>query len=247
MKKFWFFVILCSFIQLSTQTDYIKFTEKCIVEKTQKEGIHTFLKDCASIVKELIEGVPFPRVCEEDTICKNVVCCHQTKPLDEYESNIPKELRKQIFLSPCGSDGKSGVFKPIDNCEKKNQIENIKPICKFDFCGEYVCCNEPKEVVPEVLKDTISNEMGKISIPKDWKVCYHHHNVFDGVVGEPCTIKATGGSGTCRDKAQCPYYKKMTASSHKENITLCGYESCLDIVCCPEIDFEKTVHVDHCK
>lgn len=249
MKKFWFFVILLAFIQISTAnvTEYIKYTEKCIVEKSQNEGMHRFLKNCPSIVKGLIEGEPFPRVCEEDTICKNVVCCPDTEP-EKYQLNVLTEIRKQIFLSPCGADGKSGVFKPVDNCEKKNQIENLKQICKFDFCGEYVCCSEPKEIVQvEVQKDTISNENGKISIPEDWKTCYHHHNVFDGVIGEQCTIKATGGSGTCRDKAQCTFYNKMERRGEKVNITMCGYESCLNIVCCPEIDFENTVKVDHCK
>lgn len=248
MKKFWFFVILLSLLQISTanKTEYIKYTDKCIVEKTQKDGIHRFLKDCASIVKGLIEGEPFPRVCEEDSFCKNVVCCPTTES-DEDQTNIIKELRKQIFLSPCGTDGKSGVFKPAVNCDKKNQIENFKPICKFDFCGEYACCNEPKEIVQEVQKDTISNENGKLSIPEDWKVCYHHNNVDTGVVGEPCTIEATGGSGTCRDKLQCPFYNKMEREGKTPNITICGYESCLNIVCCPEIDFEKTVKVDHCK
>lgn len=242
MKKFWFFVIL-SVIPI-TIANNIKYEEKCIVEQTQKEGIHRFLKDCPSIVKDLIEGKPFPRICEEDTACKNVVCCPETEPLTDYQNDVLTDLRKDIFLSPCSADGRSGVFKPTDNCDVESRIEIVKPICKFDFCGEYVCC-EPKKIVQDVQKDTVSSEDGKISIPEEWKVCYHHHNVFDGVIGEPCTIEATGGSGTCRDKAQCPSLRKMVDESI--NITLCGYESCLDIICCPEIDFEKTVKVDHCK
>lgn len=242
MKKCFIFLILTVVqISKSESTDYEKFTEKCIVDKTQKEGVYRKLQDCKSTIKDLVSGKPFPRVCEEDTICRDLVCCPEIIPFEDYMPNILTQLRKLINLSQCSVDGKLGVFKPIENCEKKNRLEDKTKICKFEFCGEYVCCNEPKEI----KNDFVENEVGKFEIPSDWGTCYHAFNDFIGIIGEICTVEETGTAGTCRDVHQCPFYKQK--ENHGMNKTLCGYESCFDLVCCPQIDFEKTERADHCK
>lgn len=236
------YLLILSLFQISIEgsiSDYIKYTESCIVQKTEKEGIHRILKECPSIVKDIISGESFPRVCEEDTICKDVVCCPEVEPINDYHLDIPSLLRKQLFLSPCNITGNIGIFKPIENCDKKLRIENDKQICKFDFCGEFVCCKDMEE----------TKEKDKFELPDEWKLCSNHNNVAsnDGVIGEECTVKATGETGICRDQMQCPFYKQLNQIENNSNITFCGYESCLDIVCCPQIDFEKTGTVDHCE
>lgn len=241
MKKLNIFLIL-TIVQISTASEeYEKFTEKCIVEKTQKEGVHRNYLDCPSTIKDLVSGEPFPKICEEDTICSDFVCCPEIIPLYSWVPDILTQLRKLIFLSSCSVDGKSGVFKQIENCEKKNRIEDDKKICKFDFCSEYVCCYEPNDV----KNDFVENKDGKFKIPTDWQHCLHRFSTFLGIIGETCTVEETGKAGTCRDVHQCPFY------SHKENKgmkkTFCGYESCLNIVCCPQINFEETGKADHCK
>lgn len=238
MRKLLNFLLLSLFqISFVKSSEYIKYTENCIVQKTQKEGIHRILKDCPSIIQDIILGEPFPRICDEDTICKDVVCCPEFKPTDEYQSDVLSQLRKKIFLSPCNITGKSGIFKPNENCDEKHRIEDEKQICKFDFCGEYVCCND------------VEGAKGKFELPEDWRLCSNHNNAAsnDGVVGEDCVVKATGESGICRDEGQCPFYKQADQLVNKTNKTICGFESCKDIICCPQIDFEKTGAGEHCK
>lgn len=244
MRKLLYFLILSLFQEsIVTSSDYIKYTENCIVQKTQKEGIYRILKDCASIVQDIILGEPFPRICDEDTFCKDLVCCPEIKPTNEYQSDVLSQLRKMIFLSACNITGKSGNFKPKENCDKKHRIEDDKQICKFDFCAEYVCCNETD---PDT---TFDGDKGKFELPEDWRLCRNHNNVAsnDGVVGEDCIVEATGESGICRDETQCPFYKQPKQLENKANKTICGYESCLDIICCPQIDFEKTGPGEHCE
>lgn len=243
MKNLSIFLII-AVVCLSTaieSNDYQKFTEKCIVNKTQKEGVHRNYQQCESIIKDLVSGEPFPRVCDEDTICRDLVCCPENIPFQSYEKDILTQLRQLLFLSSCSADGKSGVFKPIENCDKKNRLEDKRKICKFDFCSEYVCCYEPKEI----KNDFVENKDGNFEIPRDWENCLHLFGEFLGIIGEQCTVEETGTPGTCRDKHQCPFYGQAENQGMKK--TFCGYESCLDIVCCPQIDFEKTTKADHCK
>lgn len=238
------YLLILSLFKLSTATsDYVKYTEECTVQKTQKEGIHKFLKDCPSVVQDLVLGEQFPRICDEGTLCKDVVCCPDVKPINEYQVDVLSELRKQIFLSPCNITGKSGIFKPKENCDKNQRIEDDKQICKFDFCGEYVCCKET------VLETTFEVSKGKFELPDEWRVCSNHNNPLsnDGVVGEECVVEATGQTGVCRDEGQCPFYKQPNQLGNKANRTICGYESCLDIICCPQIDFETTDKGEHCE
>lgn len=243
MKKLSILIFL-TIVQTSTSNeteslkDYIKFTEKCVVPETQTEGVHRDFTVCTSVIRDLVSGKPFPRVCEENTICRDLVCCPEIVPFESYQPDILTQLRKLIFLSPCSVDGNSGVFKPIENCDEKNRMVYETKICKFDFCGEYVCCKEPKSVF-------VSNEVGKYQIPNDWQTCLHLFGEFIGIIGETCTVEATGEAGICRDPHQCPYYSQK--ENKGMNKTYCGYESCLDIICCPQIDFETTGKADHCE
>lgn len=48
--------------------------------------------------------------------------------------------------------------------------------------------------------------------------------------GDSCTDKQTGLPGTCRILHQC----REVLNREESNRTLCGYDCCTPVVCCPE-------------
>lgn len=243
MKKLWF--IFLSVFQISAANitipdlEYIKFTLTCIVEKTQEEGVHRLLEACQTIIKDLIRGEPFPRICEEGTFCSDLVCCPKNN-----EFSIPFLITFRESIQYKGCSGEDGVTQLLDVCVKRKRINEETKLCKFDICGEFVCCNSTYEEPITILEDINIKKFD--DPPSNWQTCKNHKNIYDGVIGEPCTMKATGEAGTCRDKAQCPFYSNMDDKS--KYIQLCGSDFCIvDMVCCPQIDFEKTTRNDHCK
>lgn len=50
------------------------------------------------------------------------------------------------------------------------------------------------------------------------------------MVGSSCTDKQTGLSGTCRIIHQC----QEVLNREEANRTVCGYDCCTPVVCCPE-------------
>lgn len=62
-------------------SDYIRLTIDCIVNKTGEPGLYRILEQCPELQKDIVNGIEVPIICEED-FCRDLVCCPITKDIN---------------------------------------------------------------------------------------------------------------------------------------------------------------------
>lgn len=240
LKLFLIFSIFskCIFAEV---TDFIKYKSECQTTKIENgttielQGFHRILLQCWIIRFDVEAGLPYTKICNDDEVCRDLVCCPSkviTSEVPDYDPVDRYIYPRLIASDPCKIPGTdiSGIYKRKSECPE-NTIEH--KVCRFDFCKNFVCCPIKKKVVPvykavegKCLFETIEERLTE-------------------TVGDSCELKFSTKTATCRPYFQCIAVKHLynVDSCTFRNITtwkevpICGYDDCgTPFVCCEDFD-----------
>lgn len=216
-------------------TDFIKYTSECKTTKIENgttieiNGTHHILLQCWKIRFEVESGLPYTKICDDDEVCRDLVCCPGSTTYGPVERYIYPRL---IASDPCKIPGTdiSGIYKRKSECPE-NTIEH--KACRFDFCENFVCCPIKKKVAPvykavegKCLFESVEERLTE-------------------TVGDSCKTGVFDKPGTCRPYFQCSSIKHLynLDTCTFSNITsfaevpICGYDDCgTPFVCCEDFD-----------
>lgn len=201
---------------------YKELISPCIVSKTGKVGVIKSLYHCPDLLADHYCNITIPRVCNYE-ICEDFVCCpinpHRLnqvcKLYDDPRFVISYRVQNQF---PCeleragyrrNQQQRFGVFN--FNYYYENEPTPQKS-CQFDVCEDNNC-------YPLSRKTTLTTYNS---------AAYK----YTEVVGGRCLERTTNQPGLCRYVAQCP-------QSQGKDYTICGYDHCSKIVCCPEPNYSR--------
>lgn len=131
--------------------------------------------------------------------------------MDDPIKVISRRLTHNKLSCIIKDTNKNGTITSNLDCASfdfKNKKNNAK-LCKFGFCEYDTCCEKPKDV------------------------CKYNDRKYNFVrmVGDSCTDLHTGLPGICTIVQQC---LEVTKRNNSTMMTICGYDCCTPIVCCPE-------------
>lgn len=222
----------CIFGEVS---DFIKYKSECQITIKIKngttlevQGFHQILLQCWSIRFDVEAGLPYTKICDDDEVCRDLVCCHERfSKYDPIERYVYPRL---IASDPCKIPGTDiqGIYKKKSECPE-NTIEH--KACRFDFCENFVCCPTKKKPVP-VYKAVEGKCLFETELER-----------LTETVGDSCGYGYYKRAATCRPYFQCistkHLYNPDTCSFN--NITswmevpVCGYDDCgTPFVCCED-------------
>lgn len=215
----------------SENTSLIDFDfDKCKLENGN-EGSYTILAKCPAVLNEIKNGAKFQKICDSDKVCWDVICCHGDS---DYGSkfDVIDRLKNGTCLVP-GTEIK-GTYIHQKYCPSLiDEKLSRDPVCPFTFCENFVCCPPNTTAIVE--------EAAKIDFYKEtcfFDKLFDAGRQFKRKETEYCDIEWNSSGGICRPYFQCEAlqnsyeYEKDTFS---QNVTLCGYNCCVPIVCCPHV------------
>lgn len=204
----------------------IDFDLPCSLDNGEN-GEYALITNCPAILKEVRHGSKFPKVCETNEICWDVVCCNgKTK----YGSSYDLQLRIERDSETCtvqatGDEGTSVQIKFCPSLIDKRISRD--PICPFTLCENYVCC--PRNTT-DVLEKSIEIDYFK-------ETC-----IFDKIFEYSLAFELRNGC-TCKPYFKCDEYANSydyDNDTFSVNVTLCGYNCCVPMVCCPSSYIDST-------
>lgn len=227
----------CIFGEVS---DFIKYKSECQTTKIENgttvevHGVHKILLQCWVIRFQVEAGLPYTKICDDDEVCRDLVCCprkgsaehHEYEPVERYI--YPRLLAADSCKIP-GTDIQ-GIYKKKTECPE-NTIEH--KACRFDFCENFVCCPTKKKAVP-----VYKAEEGKCLFDTE-------EERLTETVADSCGIGYFKRPGTCRPYFQClpikPLYKPDSCSFNNVTswmeVPVCGYDDCgTPFVCCEDFN-----------
>lgn len=236
LKLFLIFSIFskCIFAEV---TDFIKYKSECQTTKIENgstieiQGFHQILLQCWTIRFKVESGLPYTKICNDDEVCKDLVCCPFR--VSKYYEPVERYIYPRLLASdPCKIPGTdiSGIYKKKSECPE-NTIEH--KVCRFDFCENFVCCPIKKKVV-QVYK-AVEGKCLFESVEER----------LTETVGDSCKFGYQKTQATCRPYFQCVTTKHLydVDSCTFSNITkwqevpICGYDDCgTPFVCCEDFD-----------
>lgn len=208
-------------------TSLIDFDLPCKLENGEN-GKYSILSKCPAVLDEVKLGGKFPKICDSKEVCWDVVCCNGDTDFGSV-FNVKDRLENGTCLVP--DTEIKGTYIHQKYCPSLID-ENLSrdPVCPFTLCENIICCPPNTTAIVE--------ESAKIDF-------YHETCFFDKSFDagrefkrqkhEYCEIENSSG-GYCSPYFQCEAlqdsydYDKNTFS---KNVTLCGYNCCVPIVCCP--------------
>lgn len=209
----------------------INFDHPCLLENGEN-GEYATLINCPTNLKELKLGAKFQKICEIDEICWDVVCCNgKTKYGSEYD--VTKRLERGSKACKVQPTGVEGTYVLKKYCPSLvNESINKDPICPFTFCENYVCCPQnTTEVLEKSTEIDYFNETCLFDEVFDYNLAYEELS--------SCIInidsKGNKKYGRCRPYFKCDEYANSYDWENDKfsvNVTLCGYNCCVPMVCC---------------
>lgn len=194
-----------------------------------EDGKYAILSKCPVILQEMKLGGKFPRVCDSKEVCWDVVCCHGEM---DYGSkfDVIDRLENATCVVP-GTDIK-GTYIHQKYCPSLiDESISRDPVCQFTLCENIICCPpNTTAIIEESANVDFYHETCKFDKSFDAGREYKRHK------HEGCDIESDSSDGNCRPYFQCEAladsynYENDTFS---QNVTLCGYNCCVPIVCCP--------------
>lgn len=205
----------------------INFDSPCTLENG-KDGSYTILSKCPSILHEVKLGGKFPKVCDSNEVCWDVVCCH-----GDTDHGSVFDVRDRLKNGSCVVPGTEikGTSIHQKYCPSLiNEKISRDPVCRFTLCENFVCCPpNTTTIVEESTKVDFFHEICLFDKSFDGGREYKRKN-------SECDIEGDSSGGYCSPYFQCEAledsydYEKDTFS---KNVTLCGYNCCVPMVCCP--------------
>lgn len=196
----------------------IDFDDSCLLENGEN-GLYATLTNCPNKLKELKLGGKFLKICENYEICWDVVCCN-VKPIYGSEYDLTKRLErgnKACKVQPTGVEGTYALKKYCPSLVDESISKD--PICPFTFCENYVCC--PQNTTDVLEKST--------EIDFFEETC-----IFDEVFDYNLAYEGRT-SCLCKPYFKCDEYANSYDWENDKfsvNVTLCGYNCCVPMVCC---------------
>lgn len=193
----------------------IDFEDPCTLENGEK-GEYATLTNCPEALNKLKLGAKFQNICELSEICWDVVCCHVI-PIYGSSYDLKKRLDETCIINATGAEGTN---VPIKNClSLSDETVSRDPICPFTFCENYVCC-------PHNTTDILEKSVG---IDYFKETC-----IFDKIFDYSLAYEVI--NCYCKPYFKCDEYAKTYDYENDKfsvNVTLCGYNCCVPMVCCP--------------
>lgn len=209
-------------------TSLIHFDDPCSLENGE-EGSYATLSKCPAVLQEVKLGGKFPKICDAKEVCWDVVCCPGKT---DYGSvfNVRDRLKNGSCIVP-ETDIK-GTYIHQKYCPSLiDEKISREPVCQFTFCENIVCCPPNTTAIVE--------EAAKVDFYQE--TCLFD-KTFDGGrefkrdKDEYCDIEGESG-GYCAPYFQCEAFNYNSYNYEKDtftrNVTLCGYNCCVPMVCCP--------------
>lgn len=227
------------------ESEFIKYERECTGtelkngSKTEVDGIHTIFLQCWSFTRDAEAGLPYPKICNDDEVCRDLVCCpkHSVKYTTQSTGNIIEydPIERYIYprllsSDPCRVPGTniSGIYKRRSECTEKF-VEH--KVCRFSFCKDFVCC-PVKKTIP-------------VYEPVEGKCLFEtEEERLTETVGNPCKY-GYKSTGTCRPYFQCVSTQRLDSCnvSKSQDVSVCGYDDCgTPFVCCADVD--ETIHMN---
>lgn len=203
----------------------IDFDHPCSLENGEK-GEYALLINCPTILNQVRHGGKFPKVCETSEICWDVVCCNsKTKYGSGYDLNKRIEENQACIES---STGIEGIYLHAKYCPSLiDERISRDPICPFTICENYVCCpHNTTEIVEKASKIDYFGE-----------TC-----IFDKIFDYSLAFELRNGC-VCKPYFKCDEYANSYDYDNDKfavNVTLCGYNCCVPMVCCSSSYLDST-------
>lgn len=209
-------------------TTLIDFDRQCTLENG-KDGRYAILSKCPAVLDEVKLGGKFPKICDSTEVCWDVVCCHGNT---DYGSvfNVIDRLKNGSCIVP--ETEIKGTYIHQKYCPSLiDESISREPVCPFTLCENIVCCPPNTTAIVE--------ESAKIDFYHE--TCFFDKS-FDGgrefkrQKNEYCDIEWNSSGGYCAPYFQCEALQNSydyDNNTFSQNVTLCGYNCCVPIVCCP--------------
>lgn len=209
-------------------TSLINFDLKCKLENG-KEGSYTILAKCPAVLDEVKNGGKFPKVCDSTEVCWDVVCCHGDSDYGSY-FDVRDRLQNGSCLVP--ETQIQGTYIHQKYCPSLiDEKLSRDPVCPFTLCENIVCCPPNTTAIVEEAK-TIDFYKETCLFDKS----FDSGREFKRKDKEYCDSEFDSSGGYCRPYFQCEALKNSydyEKDTFSKNVTLCGYNCCVPIVCCP--------------
>lgn len=207
----------------------INFDVSCVL-KNGESGNYAAIHLCPEILDDVKLGGKFPKICEPDEICWDVVCCTGE---EEYGSSYEVTSRLENGTCTVQQTVVEGIYRHKKFCPSLIDLSiSQDPVCPFTFCENIVCCpHNTTEIVEKASKIDYFEETCVFDEIFDYNLPYE---------GDGCIVNLTSTGqknyGYCRPYFQCEALKDtyhFDEDKFSQNVTLCGYNCCVPIVCCP--------------
>lgn len=207
----------------------IDFESSCVL-KNGETGNYAALHLCPELLTSVKLGEKFPKICESNEICWDVVCCHGGT---EYGSSYEVESRLENGTCTLQNTEVKGIYRHKKFCPSLiDESISQDPVCPFTFCENMVCCpHNTTEVLVTASKIDYFEETCIFDKVFDYSLPYEAGGCVINL-----TFAGEKNYGYCKPYFQCEALKgsyDFNNDTFSQNVTLCGYNCCVPMVCCP--------------